>query len=282
MAGAFRGLFAALALLIAVGFAHADIDPGDVAITTPVYEPSPGAFAQNERWTLAFKWSGIPVGAVSVELRGAGTPGNPQLEVSVAGSTNSAVDLLWKYRLDAEGTINTAPFRPVRFTAKEQENRKHKLTRISFDEDGHVMSMRQKGDRKKEFDFVAPNMFDMLSSIFLVLNLDHEVGDEYYVDVLTGTSRYLITVDVEAREQLTFNGEVVDSFRLALDSEELTETEIEKERKHRESRLWVSAERPRRMLKAKSATFVGSISGWLASVEPLSPVSDVAGVAPAD
>jgi hypothetical protein len=264
--------------------AHADLDPGEVNVSTPVYEPGQGQFPQDERWTLAFNWSGIPVGGFSVELRRTGTDEAPMLDISVHGGTNSAVDLLWKYRLDATGTVRTDPFRPVSFDAKEQENRKQKVTRIRFAENGSVNALRQKGDRKREFEFVAPNMFDILSSIFLILNLDYQVGDEYYVDVLTGASRYLVTVDVEARERLEYNGSSTEAFRLSLESRELTEPDEghSRQAKHQESRIWVSAERPRRMLKAKSATFVGSISGWLAAVEPLATEPEAAGVASPD
>ncbi len=275
------------------GVAAAEIKPAEVKVTTPIYRIGGSPFKSGERWVIDFEWSGIPVGRFEIEIRetadeaasktslGAdGHADRPGLDVAVTGSSNSLISLLYRYRLDAKGRVFTDPFAPHSFHAEEEENRRFKLTDVEFDKDRNVHAVRRKGDKVVEHDFAAPNTYDIMSSVFLIMSIDHKVGDEYFVDTLTGNSRYLITVLVEGREQIEVAGEQVEAFRLLLGSFELTNPEDDNEKKHKETRLWVSAERPKRLLRARSKTFVGSMYGTLTAIEPLPAVPSIR--APAD
>ena len=269
----------ALLCLAPHGAAAAAIEPGEVQVSTPVYQLPADVEWPDERWDYHFRWSGIPVGTLSIEAggqpaddggtgvgdTGAGDRGK-RLTVHVLGTTNSVVDLLWKYRLDARGVVAVRPFSPREFIIDETERRKDKFTHIRFDADRNVHSIRRKNDKTREYRFAGGNTFDILSTVFLVLNLDYVLGDEFYVDTFTGTSRYLVTISVDAKEEQLAAGISVPAWRLSVHTHELTDPE--EEGKHRETILWVSRDKPRRLLAARSKTFVGAIEVDLDAVVP--------------
>jgi len=254
------------------------IEPGEVQVSTPVYQLPADVEWPDERWEYHFSWSGIPVGRLSIEAgrepAGSDDPGDDvsdgdqrqHLTVRVLGTTNSVIDLLWKYRLDARGVVAVRPFSPREFIIDETERRKDKFTRIRFDADRNVHSIRRKNDKTREYRFAGGNTFDLLSTVFLVLNLDYVLGDEFYVDTFTGTSRYLVTVSVDAKEDTLAAGVSVPAWRLSVYTHELTDPE--EDGKHRETILWVSRDKPRRLLAARSRTFVGAVEVNLDAVVP--------------
>ncbi|MFQ5478807.1 MAG: DUF3108 domain-containing protein [Candidatus Binatia bacterium] len=257
-----------------------DPGPGEVEVSTPFYKVEGGVDQPAERWDFSFEWTGIPVGWLYVETAEATDARGPGLEVRIKASTNKVVDLLWRYRLDAKGLIRTDPFGPGEFIIDEYERKKHKFTSIRFPDRHRIESLRRKGDSVKEFSFAADNTFDILSSVFLILNLDYVVGDQLYIDTFTGTKRYLVTVDVEGLETLRVAGEEVKGWRLRADTTELTKPDGDG--KHKETRIWVSEQRPRRLLKASSKTFVGAINVELARVSPVGQEDEGPAGAPRD
>jgi len=264
-------LVVASALTLAASVAWTRMGPGDVQVSLPVYRPTNDVERIGERWHYRFTWSAIPVGAVTMSARTTdATDAGRVLEVGLRGRTNPFVDLFWRYRLDAEGTIRLDPFSPGEFESEESEQGKRKVTRIRFDRDERVHTYRRKGDRVTEYDFLAPNTHDMLSAVFLFLNLDYHTGDEFRVDALTGTARYLVTVRVEGREEIEVGGRNTPAVRLWVTTSELTDPD-EDEANHRGTKIWVSDDRPRRLLKARSSTFIGAVTLELESVEEIAP-----------
>jgi hypothetical protein len=256
--------------------------PGDVEISLPVYRPTNVVQNIEERWHYRFTWSAIPVGEVTMSAKTAvADDAGRVLEVGLRGRTNRFIDLLWRYRLDAEGTIRLDPFSPDEFDSEESEQGKHKVTKIHFDRDKMVHTYRRKGDRVTEYEFSAPNTHDMLSAVFLFLNLDYHSGEVFRVDALTGTARYLVTVRVMGREEIKVGGRNTPAYRLWVTTSELTDPD-EDDANHRGTSIWVSDDRPRRLLKARSRTFVGAVTLELQSVEKISPTPAEVPAAAAD
>jgi hypothetical protein len=269
----------AIALVGVVGLARARMDPGEVQVSLPVYHPTHDLERFAESWHYRFTWNGIPVGSVTMSAATGGRVASERvLEVGLRGRTNDFVDYLWRYRLDARGTIRLDPFSPSEFVSEESEQGKAKLTEIRFDDSRQVRTFRKKGDRVTEHEFAAPNTHDMFSAVFLFLNLDFVVGQEFRIDALTGTARYLVTVRVEGRDEIVAAGRKTGAYRLWVETSELTDPDGD-EANHRGTHIWVSDDRPRRLLRARSRTFVGSIYLELESVQQ---ESEPAGDAPAD
>jgi hypothetical protein len=236
-------------------------------VELPVYRIVDAADPPNERWKYVFSWSGVPVGDATITLAQRRTGAKAHLSVGLNGGTNGMVDLLWSYRMHARGEVRLDPFAPCRFVAVETERGRSRRTTIDFGEHGEVTSLRRRAGREKRHTFAAPNTFDMISTVVLALNLDgYAPGKVFRFDTLTGTARYLVQVRVAKRERVLAAGGKHDAWRLEIRTRELTDPR--EERKHEATDLWVSAERPRRLLKARSKTFVGAITVDLEAIEP--------------
>lgn len=247
----------ALAAVATATPALAGGDPTSVSISTPLYDPGRIPRHPDQRHRFRVSWSGITVGEIGVRIReDRDQDGRRLLRVRATAQTHPVVDLLWRYRMEAEGHIALEPFAPGRFEADEQENKKRKLTTIEF-ADGRVRSTRVKGERTVSYDFEAAHSLDLLATVTAALAMDYVVGEQYYFDVFTGTSRYLCTIEVEGRETIRAAGVEHDSYRLGITTNDLVDPD--KDAKHRATQLWVSAQRPRQLLRARAKTFVGSI-----------------------
>ncbi|MGH0030130.1 MAG: DUF3108 domain-containing protein [Myxococcota bacterium] len=247
-----------LALLAAVCLAAAVPDrvkPIEVEVDTPVYRLPPDLPVLQGEQHYRLHWSGVPVARVRLAM----TPSAAgALDVEILGATHPVIDWLWRYRFEGHGRVRTDPFGPGGFVVDECENRDHQRTEIRFDQpDGGVLGIRQLRGRTKHYVFHSDNTFDLPSSVYLLLNLDYAPGRQFALDAFTGKSRYLVRVAVEARETLAFDGAPRPVWRLRVETEELTDDDPEG--RHRETLVWVTEERPRRLLRATSRTFVGAI-----------------------
>lgn len=256
-------VFGAPLLALAVSVS-AKIPAADVVVDAPVYEIPGGGEHPAETWTYDFTWSRVPVGAVELSVGPEPDKPTKELGVAVTGRTNSVIDLLWRYRLSARGTILTNPFRPGSYRASEQERSKRKLTEISFDEERQVNATRRKGEKLTEVSFDGHNTYDIISVVFAALSFEYEEGASYDFDTLTGSSRYLVSVTAQAREPYEAAGRTFDAWRLAITTRGLSDPEDDS--KHNSTHLWVSADQPRRLLGARSELFFGSINVRLSSL----------------
>lgn len=277
-----------LAVVLALGSGVAEpvlaaVPPDQVSVDLPVYELSDGLAVLEESWNYKLGWGAIPVGwaTISGVDRSHGRAASQGVEVKA--STNAFTDLLWRYRLSAEGELHVKPFGPSFFHIDESAKHRQKITRIDFDDQRHVRMFRRKGEEITEYEFDGANTYDVLSTTWLFLNLDYSIGQTYQADTLTGTSRYLVTVVAEANEEINVCGQQVATTRLRVKTVETTDPE--EEQKHRETELWVSRERPRRLLKAKAKTRWGSITADMIEIKDLStpaqlPLAEVAQAQP--
>ena len=249
--------------------ATADLGPDEVGVVAPAYNVDTQPAELSEMWRYGFYWKGLPVGAVDIAGAMETSPtGERMMRVRIDGRTNSFIDLIWRYRLEAGGTMRLDPIAPATYYARETEDTKQALTRIDFDRARRVKTFRRKGEKVKgQYEFDAPNTYEFLSTIWLLLNLEYETGRAYRIDALTGTARYLLEVVAEGREVIEIENGPVDTFRLRATTREVTDPENEIAKKHRETHVWVNTDWPRRLLRADVATKWGSVRLELTGVE---------------
>jgi len=284
-----------VALVLALGAAvlgAASEPPDAVMVEAPVYRVLEPISQPAERWVYRFSWGRfLTVAEVQIVTgerkrdapetadggsggggdgpenadNGGEGGGDREIHVAVRASTGRVLDLMWRYRMNADGIVRLDPFHPGRFEVRESIKRGPKTTRVVFDGEGGVETYRNKKGIVREYRFDAPNTFDMASTIYLVLNQDLAVGKSYDVDTLAGNSRYLITVEVVGRETVEAAGAEHAAFKLKIMSQDLTDPPDTE--KHSHTDLWVSEERPRRLLQAVSQLWVGAVRGRLERIE---------------
>jgi hypothetical protein len=247
--------------------AHADFAPDEIDFTAPVYDVPSGIHTLGERWSYKFYWNGLPVAHATIEGRQRGEGADRRLLVDVNAGTNAVISLLFRYTMDAEGAIYVEPFRPGTFSLEENEKGKEMATRIEFDEDGTVSAYRRKKGKEKRYEFAAPTTHEFMSTVYLLLNMDYELGETYLVDTLTGVSRFLLTAEAQAVERRNAAGSEVDAYRIFVTTNELTNPDGK--RKHFGSDVWVSVDRPRRFLGSRSKTKWGPVTLDLVKIERL-------------
>lgn len=249
-------LVAVASLLVLGAAAPPRVKSIEAEVETPVYRLEPDLPVLLGEQSYRLHWSGFPVARVRIAMRP--DPERGGIGVEVLGATHPVIDWLWRYRLAGHGWVRTDPFAPGGFVVDECENRDYQRTEIRFGEPDHgVRGIRQVRGRTKEYVFHSDNSFDIPSSVYLVLNLDYAPGARFALDAFTGKSRYLVRIEVQGREAVEVGGGLHPAWRLRLESEELTDDDPEG--RHRETLVWVSEERPRRLLRASSRTFIGSI-----------------------
>jgi hypothetical protein len=258
------------AAFAAEGALAKSLPPNEVGAEAPIYQVvTPSGDSIRELWRFVFSWKGLPVGHLTIAGTEIEENGERLMRVQIAGRTNSFIDLLWRYRLEAGGALRLDPIAPATYYAVETESAKQATTRIAYDRTRRVTTFRKKGEKVKEYDFEAPNTYEFLSTIWLLLNVEYELGKIYHVDAITGASRYLLDVGVEEREQVKIDGVSVDTFRLRATTRELTDPNNEIAEKHRETLLWVNTDWPRRLLRADVSTKWGTIRLELTGIEEI-------------
>lgn len=271
------GAAALMLALTAAAPGAASEAPDAVEVETPIYRVVEPVSQPPERWVYTFSWSRFltvaEVEIVAGELPGAVPEGvdggvDREIRVAVRASTSRVLDLMWRYRMNADGIVRLDPFHPGRFEVRESIKRRPKTTRVEFDGTGGVHTYRNKKGIIREYCFDAPNSFDMASTIYLVLNQDLAVGRSYDVDTLAGNSRYLVTVEVVGKETVKAAGAEHPAFKLKVMSRDLTDPPDTE--KHSQTDLWVSEQRPRRLLQADSQLWVGTVRGRLERIEAVS------------
>lgn len=249
---------AAVALLacLALPASGGNVKSLEVEVHTPIYELSSlGHVPLDESLRYGLHWAGIPLGQVAIDMS---RDGGGVLGVSVRGATNQAISWLYSLRFQGQGQVRTEPFAPGGLALESCENDRHKRTRILFPEgDGPIRGIREKKGRVKEYVFHSENSYDVPSAVYLILHLDHAPGRRYELDAFTGETRYLVSAEVVGREGVEVSGRSVDAWHLRLATRDLTEPDAEN--KHRGTSVWISAEGPRRLLRARTDTFVGPV-----------------------
>lgn len=258
-----------IAVLVAGPAAARRSEHLDHTVEAPVYTLGENLPTLAGRYDYSLRWSGLPVARVSLDMQTSADARG--VDLAIVGATHPVIDLFWRYRFDGRGRVATAPFAPRYFEVEECERSRLRRTEITFGpDDDRVQAVRRSPGKIREYWFHSDNTYDIPSSVYLVLNLDYEPGKTYTLETFTGKSRYLVHLDVEAREVIQVGGDSRDAWRLGVRTEEITDEDGDG--RHRKTQAWVSSERPRTLLRARSETYVGAITLELESETPSMPL----------
>lgn len=247
------------------------ISPELVKITTPHYKPEAPSFSPRLGvYTYTVGWEGINAASCSVTIDRSGDT----YIVDAAARTYSGVDLLYKLRYEAIGTISASDLTSIRLSIDHQENSRRKNIEIDFSPQLRAISaVRSKGisdPDKKTVSFTTDNFtLDPIAATFLARSLDWQVGNTRHFDVFNGKSRYFISLTAKERTTIRYRGESRQVIVITPQVRNLTTTKPRS--KLREAFIYVSDDQHREVLRIESAVFIGRVITELESYSPLTP-----------
>jgi len=260
------------ALVIQIGIVLADdyISPELVKITTPQYKPEATGFAPRLGvYEYSVGWEGINAASCSVTIDRRGDT----YVVDAAARTYSGVDLLYKLRYEAIGTISARDLTSINLSIDHQENSRRKNIEIDFSPQLRTINaVRSKGTAdpdKKTLSFVTDNFtLDPIAATFLARSLVWKIGDTRHFDVFNGKSRYFISLTAKERSTIRYKGESRPVIVITPQVRNLTTTKPRS--KLRQAFIYVSDDAYREVLRIESAVFIGRVITELESFKPLS------------
>lgn len=255
---------------------HADdyISPDLVKVTTPVYRPNKQLFHPKLGvYEYSVGWEGINAASCAVTI----SKKEGAYIVDAAARTYTGVDLLYKLRYEAIGTISAEDFSSISLSIDHRENSRRKNIEMSFQPDhGPITATRGKGaddPEKKTVSFSPNNLtLDPIGAVFLARGLEWNIGDTKHFDVFNGKSRYFISLSAIRRETIEYKGEKRPVIVISPQVRNLTTTKPRA--KLREAFIYVSDDQDRDVLRIVSSVFIGSVITELESFTPQTKLSN--------
>jgi hypothetical protein len=222
---------------------------------TPRFHP----FNSGEKAVYHASWLGIPVASAEIEMQALQQDGKKFYQVTVQAQSWRYLDLFFKMRDVIESKFDAETFHPSRYFFRQRENRKVIDTTAVIDPSTKKWVVhRQEGKKPKDFEFVSPYTLDPISAVYLARTLDFKVGDRLRLEVFGGKSRYLVTLDVVAKERVSVKSGEFDAFKIIPQVTDLSKSGYAK--RVRQATVWISSDEKRTPLKIVSQVFVGSVN----------------------
>lgn len=244
------------------------IAPQLVKVSTPYYKPLTNSFKPKLGvYEYTVSWQGIPAASCTLTVR----ENNGRYLIEAAARTYSGIDLLYRLRYVAEGTLDASSFTPVSLVINHDENSRHKNIDMKFPSGaGDITAVRSKGPDdpdKKIVSFRSDNMtLDPIGAAFLARSLPWEIGQTRDFDVFNGKSRYYISLSAIERTSIIYQGETRKVIVISPRVRNLTTTKPRA--KLREAKIYVTDDEHREILKIVSSVFIGAVTTELDSFTP--------------
>ncbi len=257
-----------LAFLLSAPHALAEfIEPGEVSVNTEKYAPGETNFARGT-YVYDVTWQGLPVATAKVQVEENRFAADSLLRVEASAKTAKLIDLFYKMRFHSESFFNSSSLRPLSFSSVQKENSKEKVHRVRFASGGQIQSEYvRNGVQKNHRVFHSDNLtLDPISAAFVARSLPIEIGTKKDFDVYNGKHRYLISMEVAARENIEIEGKTYDAFKVIPSVKKLTDTKGETRLKS--AYIWISADENREVLALDSKVLVGRVKARLVGFVP--------------
>lgn len=261
-----------LAATLALGTmtARADdyIAPHLVKVSTPLYAAQTKKFRPRlGTYEYTVSWQGIPAASCTLTV----AERNGKYQIEAAARTYSGVDLLYRLRYVATGTLDASTMQSESLVINHDENSRHKNIEMHFEDSGEkITAVRSKGPEdpdKKHVSFEPNNMtLDPIGAAFLARTLPWEVGQSRDLDVFNGKSRYFITLTAVEKTSVMHQGELRKVIVITPRVRNLSTTKPRS--KLREAFIYVTDDEQHEVLKIVSSVFIGSVTTEMESFIP--------------
>ena len=244
------------------------IPPHLVKVSTPLYKTARQSFKPRlGTYEYTVSWQGIPAASCTLTVR----ESDNRYLIEAAARTYSGIDLLYRLRYVAQGTLNANDLQPISLVINHDENSRHKNIDMRFSpSSGEITAVRSKGpnDPDKKYVSFNPDNFtlDPIGAAFIARSLPWEIGQSRDFDVFNGKSRYLITLSAAERTTINYKGEDRKVIALVPRVRNLTTTKPKS--KLREAFIYITDDSQHEVLRIVSSVFIGSVTTEMESFHP--------------
>ncbi len=150
------------------------------------FHPEPGTYHYDVFWRK------MRVGKAAIIIERDGE----YYRVIVSGKTNKKISMFYKAKYRGEVKVKPRPLVPVKAEIREQTGKKSKTINIDFPDTDRVEAIEVKKETGKESrvtkrEFMSETfVLDPFSTVFLIRQLDWEVGMAEVFDLFTGKKQY--------------------------------------------------------------------------------------------
>jgi hypothetical protein len=229
-------------------------------------EQSPLPFRPGERLTYNVTWSVFQAGQVAALLQQSGSdPGDYQI-VTTAQS-HGIVSTIYKLDDEYRSLLNPQTMCSGGISKRVVEGRRRKQTEIVFDSSRKLAILDERNlakdgePPKHNEEPIPPCVQDVVSAFYYLRAQPMRVGDRIEVPVNDGSKTTMVTVEVQAREQI----ETAFGQRYAFRVEPAVFGPGSVYKRKGRMLIWFSDDNQRLPLRIKAMLSVGTLTGTLAS-----------------
>lgn len=210
-------------------------------------------------YLYSVKWLGIRAANTTVTVsRNGGT-----YHVVADTATSRLIDQLLKLRYRCEGIIRSQDYMPIETIFDFRKRSRHRYTKIRYLDDGEIEVTETKSKKKQkphtEIKKIQPEEFALepFSASFLARGFNWRKGEVQQLEVITGKKRYLVTLTCQDKVHVTEGDAQIAAWLIRPSVKNLNKPKSKP--RHSSTRIYLSADRSRELLKLKSRTRVGPV-----------------------
>ncbi|MFO7558247.1 MAG: DUF3108 domain-containing protein [Desulfobacterales bacterium] len=234
-----------------------------VAPAAPAGE-APMPFQSGEKLTFDVTWGGIPVGEAVLEVYPEEMiNGEVAHHFVLTAKTVGFVDMFFKVRNRIDAYADSDMTRSVFF--KNELTGKHRKS-VTIDFDWHNAKI-QRWDSTAEWEALdaLSGSFDPLSVFYFTRTQELKEKTDYERPVTDGKKNVIGRLKIVRRETIEAGGKQYDTYLMEPETRHIGG--VFKDSKNPKIQLWVTADKRRLPVKARSEVVVGSFVGELISAE---------------
>ncbi len=224
----------------------------------------PMPFEPGEKLNFEVTWGGIPVGEAVLEVHPKTTiNGEAAHHFVLTAKTVGFVNMFFKVRNRIDAYADLCMTRSVFF--KNELSGKHKRSvTVDFDWENAKIQRRDSKAEWEELD-AMPGSFDPLSVFYFTRTQDLKEQTAYERPVTDGKKNVIGRMKIVRRETIEVGEKEYDTYLLEPDTRHIGG--VFKDSKNPKIQLWMTADKRRLLVKARSEVVVGSFVGELISAE---------------
>lgn len=195
--------------------------------------------------------------------------------IVVDSRTTGTVDWIFKVRYRGEGHIRAEDFAPVKSVLTEEKRKRSKETQINYLDDGGIEVVQTRTKKKEKpktrAHTILPEkrVLEPFSAAFLARRFDWSEGEIQQFEVITGNRTYLVTLVCQGKTIVEESGKKFEAWVIRPAVKNLSKPK--KKSKITKTKLYVSADPHKELLKMKSETKAGTVVLKLKSFVPQDP-----------